>query len=169
MNNQVDEGLKFWNLSQLHVTIKNNFTPNDTQVTIPICLLHYLTDILSNEFWLKWRWGASWSSPYAEVIKAEAGQFAALSWRRLRQRLRLGAIYSGWHSSLIVSNGMSWPQHDKAKCGSERGQDSYLVPMLSYLPCAILDILRDLCTQHCMHPLLPLRPGLCEKPGRWEN
>lgn len=50
---------------------------------------------------------------------------------------------------------MSWPQHNKAKCGSVRGQDSYLVPMLSYLPCAILDILRDLCTQLCMHPLLP--------------
>lgn len=106
--------------------------------------------------WHRWSLGTSWSSRYAEVIRAEAAQWAALSKRR-RQRLRLGVIYSGWHSSLIVSNGVSWPQHDKAKCGSERGQDSYLVPMLSYLPYAILDILRDL-----LHPAL-----LASSPPLW--
>lgn len=105
--------------------------------------------------WLRWSTGASWSSPYAEVIRAEAAQRAVLNRRRGKTQ-RLVVIYLGWHSSLIVSNGMSWPQHDKAKMWQcEVGHYSHLVPMLSYLPCAILDILSDLCTQRCLHPLLP--------------
>lgn len=88
------------------------------------------------------------------LLRSLEQQWVALS-RKRRQRLRQGVIYSGWRSSLIVSDGMTWPQHNTAKCGSTKGQDSYLVPMLSYLPCAILDILCDLCTQRCTHPLLP--------------
>lgn len=133
MKNSVEKGLKLWRL-----------TAQNTEIWKIFVLIQ-------------------WSLPGSDEVQGPLGHHPmqrSLEQRRHSEqswvgRLRLGVIYSGWHSSLIVSNGMSWPQHDKAKCGNERGQDSYLVPMLSYLPCAILDVLRDLCTQRCLHPLLP--------------
>lgn len=119
------------------------------RVTIQTQQLHNLTCAMKSP-WLRWSIMASkrsleqrWHSTVGSVEQERS------------QMQRQGVFYAGWHSSLIVSNGLSWTQHNKAKCGSARGQDSYLVPMLSYLPCAILDILHDLCTQRCMHPLLP--------------